>query len=93
MTSNGTLKKFYLRSCKGMFRFEENVYKSGGDESGEESDDDSIKGRKRGERKSERKKRNEDDEYRPDELAFNKSEYFRVCFISYLHLFFKDLSY
>lgn len=57
------------------FRFEENVYKSEDvdDTEGEESDD-SSKGRKRGDRK----KRREDEEYRPDELAFNKSEYFRV---------------
>ncbi|VDN23903.1 unnamed protein product, partial [Gongylonema pulchrum] len=58
--------------------FEENVYKSeGGDSEGEESDD-SSKGRKRTDRKGDRKKRREDDEYRPDELAFNKSEYFKI---------------
>uniref|UniRef100_A0A915Q7V9 Uncharacterized protein n=1 Tax=Setaria digitata TaxID=48799 RepID=A0A915Q7V9_9BILA len=61
------------------FWFEENVYKSeGGDDSEGEESDDSSKGRKRGDRKGERKKRREDDEYRPDELAFNKSEYFKI---------------
>lgn len=65
------------------YRFEENVYKSeaGDDTEGEESDD-SNKARKRGDRKGDRKKRREDEEYRPDELAFNKSEYFKVS----LHL-------
>lgn len=57
------------------FRFEENVYKSeGGDDTEGEESDDSSKTRKRGDRK----KRHEDEEYRPDELAFNKSEYFKV---------------
>ncbi|KAK6105983.1 SNF2 N-terminal domain family protein [Brugia pahangi] len=60
-------------------RFEENVYKSeGADETEGEESDDSSKGRKRGERKGDRKKRREDEEYRPDELAFNKSEYFKI---------------
>ncbi|OZC07125.1 protein, SNF2 family [Onchocerca flexuosa] len=55
-------------------RFEENVYKSeGGDDTEGEESDESNKGRKRGDRK----KRREDEEYRPDELAFNKSEYFK----------------
>ncbi|VDK52169.1 unnamed protein product [Anisakis simplex] len=68
------------------FRFEETVYKSeaGDDSEAEESDASSAvatgKGgsRKRGERKNDRKRRREDEEYRPDELAFNKSEYFKV---------------
>ncbi|VDK75980.1 unnamed protein product [Litomosoides sigmodontis] len=56
-------------------RFEENVYKSeGGDDTEGEESDDSSKTRKRGDRK----KRHEDEEYRPDELAFNKSEYFKI---------------
>ncbi|VDO25963.1 unnamed protein product [Onchocerca flexuosa] len=56
-------------------RFEENVYKSeGGDDTEGEESDESNKGRKRGDRK----KRREDEEYRPDELAFNKSEYFKI---------------
>ncbi|CAG9535369.1 unnamed protein product [Cercopithifilaria johnstoni] len=60
-------------------RFEENVYKSeGGDDTEGEESDDSSKARKRGDRKSDRKKRREDEEYRPDELAFNKSEYFKI---------------
>ncbi|VDN01887.1 unnamed protein product [Thelazia callipaeda] len=60
-------------------RFEDSVYKSeGGDDTDGEDSDDSNKGRKRGDRKSDRKKRREDEEYRPDELAFNKSEYFKI---------------
>ncbi|KAL3998658.1 SNF2 N-terminal domain family protein [Acanthocheilonema viteae] len=60
-------------------RFEENVYKSeGGDDTEGEESDDSSKARKRGDRKGDRKKRREDEEYRPDELAFNKSEYFKI---------------
>uniref|UniRef100_A0A0M3HY11 TPR_REGION domain-containing protein n=1 Tax=Ascaris lumbricoides TaxID=6252 RepID=A0A0M3HY11_ASCLU len=60
-------------------RFEENIYKAeGGDDSDGEESDESGKGRKRGERKGDRKRRREDEEYRPDELAFNKSEYFKV---------------
>uniref|UniRef100_A0A915AAX0 Chromodomain-helicase-DNA-binding protein 8 n=1 Tax=Parascaris univalens TaxID=6257 RepID=A0A915AAX0_PARUN len=60
-------------------RFEENIYKAeGGDDSEGEESDESGKGRKRGERKGDRKRRREDEEYRPDELAFNKSEYFKV---------------
>ena len=63
------------------FRFEDNVYKGeGGEDSEAEESDESTKGRKKGDRKSDRKKRREDEEYRPDELAFNKSEYFKVNF-------------
>lgn len=66
-------------------RFEENVYKSeGGDDTEGEESDDSSRGRKRGDRKGDRKKRREDEEYRPDELAFNKSEYFKVSSCLYL---------
>lgn len=56
------------------------MYKSEGGDSEAEESDDSSKGRKRVDRKGDRKKRREDDEYRPDELAFNKSEYFKVRF-------------
>lgn len=69
----------WLEENELCFRFEENIYKAeGGDDSDGEESDESGKGRKRGERKGDRKRRREDEEYRPDELAFNKSEYFKV---------------
>uniref|UniRef100_A0A8L8K7T0 DNA helicase n=1 Tax=Heligmosomoides polygyrus TaxID=6339 RepID=A0A8L8K7T0_HELPZ len=62
-------------------RFEENSLKEGEDSDGS---DELAKGRKRGAQPVGRKRRRGDDEdgdyvnYRPDELAFNKSEYFKV---------------
>ncbi|MFH4974373.1 hypothetical protein AB6A40_001082 [Gnathostoma spinigerum] len=60
-------------------RFEDNVYKAeGGDDSDGMESDESGSGRKKSDKKNERKKKKEDVEYRPDEFAFNKSEYFKI---------------
>ncbi|KHN85375.1 Chromodomain-helicase-DNA-binding protein 8 [Toxocara canis] len=72
------LDKAVLQSTTALKDTSENVRKAeGGDDSEAEESDDSGKGRKRSDRKGDRKRRREDEEYRPDELAFNKSEYFK----------------
>lgn len=70
-------------------------------EGAEESDDssDSAIGRRRGGKKNDKKRRkggNDDDEdyvtYRPDELAFTKTEYFKVSYPLLTHFWFDNCS-